>query len=199
MTPSDTHSPATAKVNAAEPREREARAREVLHALANLIERPPLDDVVLKQDVALRAARAIRVILGERSGEVDAAGEGSSSEGWRQINSAPKDGSRVLLWLGAPWSKVECARWYAPWGNWQVGVLPADPAREEMHGVGSAVPTHWRPLPPAPVADGAAGAPSLVEAADWLETNGFKDAASALTRHVRAALSAHREPAKGGE
>jgi len=71
-------------------------------------------------------------------------------EGWQPIETAPKDGREVLLWLGSPWSKVEKARWYAPWNNWQTGVIPSDPAREELHGIGSAAPTHWQPLPTPP-------------------------------------------------
>jgi hypothetical protein len=78
--------------------------------------------------------------------------ERSEGDGWQDIASAPKDGTRMLLWLSAPWSKVECARWYEPWHNWQVGCLPADPGREEITGIGSAVPTHWRPLPAPPLA-----------------------------------------------
>lgn len=73
-----------------------------------------------------------------------------SGDGWQGIETAQKDGTEVLLWLGAPWSKVEKARWYEPWRNWQCGTIPADPIREEMHGIGSAVPTHWRPLPAPP-------------------------------------------------
>lgn len=61
-----------------------------------------------------------------------------------------KDGRPVLLWLGEPWSKWEKARWYEPWSNWQCGIIPADPVREDYHGIGSAVPTHYRELPPAP-------------------------------------------------
>lgn len=76
-----------------------------------------------------------------------------AGDGWQPIETAQsvKDGREVLLWLGAPWSKIEKARWYAPWNNWQTGTIPADPAREdELYGIGSAVPTHWRPLPAPP-------------------------------------------------
>lgn len=69
---------------------------------------------------------------------------------WLPIEGAPKDGTEVLLFLGKPWSKVEKARWYAPWGNWQAGVIPADPVREECGGIGSAIPTHYMPLPAPP-------------------------------------------------
>jgi hypothetical protein len=69
---------------------------------------------------------------------------------WKPIETAPKDGREVLLFLGAPWLKAEKARWYEPWQNWQCGVIPDDPAREELHGIGSSVPTHWMPMPAAP-------------------------------------------------
>ncbi|HVM91364.1 MAG TPA: DUF551 domain-containing protein [Terriglobales bacterium] len=69
---------------------------------------------------------------------------------WKPISTAPKDGSEVLLYIGAPWSKIEKARWYAPWSNWQCGVIPSDPVREEYFGIGSSVPTHWMPLPSPP-------------------------------------------------
>lgn len=69
---------------------------------------------------------------------------------WLPIETAPKDGTEVLLWLGAPWLRVEKARWYVPWSNWQAGIIPSDPAREKMHGIGSAVPLYWRPLPDPP-------------------------------------------------
>lgn len=40
------------------------RARQELSALASLILRPPLDDVLIEQDVALRSAAAIRTVCG---------------------------------------------------------------------------------------------------------------------------------------
>ncbi len=69
---------------------------------------------------------------------------------WQPIETAPKDGRHMLIYLGAPWSQIEKARWYEPWGNWHVGVIPQDPVREEYHGIGSAIPTHWMPLPEPP-------------------------------------------------
>jgi hypothetical protein len=69
---------------------------------------------------------------------------------WKDIGSAPRDGTEILLWLGEPWSTIEKARWYKPWGNWQCGIIPSDPAREEYHGIGGLVPTLWQPLPEPP-------------------------------------------------
>ena len=77
--------------------------------------------------------------------------QAASDAQWHDIKTAPKDGREVLLWLGSPWGRVEKARWYAPWSNWQCGAIPSDPAREECSGIGSAVPTHWRNLPNKPI------------------------------------------------
>jgi len=70
--------------------------------------------------------------------------------GWKPIKTAPKDGTRVLLWLGAPWSCIETAAWYVPWANWQTGRYFAHSESDECAGIGSSVPTHWQPLPAAP-------------------------------------------------
>lgn len=69
---------------------------------------------------------------------------------WQHIETAPKDGREVLLWLGQPWSKAEKARWYEPWANWICGTIPHDPAREEYYGIGSSLPSHWMPMPEGP-------------------------------------------------
>lgn len=71
---------------------------------------------------------------------------------WLPIESAPKDGTFVLLFVGGAFPVV-IARWYKPWENWHAGGLPIDPAREEYFGIGSAVPTHWQPLPVPPATD----------------------------------------------
>jgi hypothetical protein len=53
--------------------------------------------------------------------------------GWRPIESAPKDGTRVLLWDGR--------RQHVDWWN---------------HGWwNTSRPTHWQPLPPPPEPDHA--------------------------------------------
>ncbi len=69
--------------------------------------------------------------------------------GWRDIESAPRDGTRIMLWLREPWACVELALWYEPWGVWLTErYLPGE--TDEMGGIGADVPTHWMPLPPAP-------------------------------------------------
>ena len=70
---------------------------------------------------------------------------------WQPIETAPKDGTEILIYLGDPWNEVEKARWYSHWENWQVGNLPIDPARDEVCGIGSSIPTHWMNLPVPPV------------------------------------------------
>ncbi|WP_394659938.1 hypothetical protein [uncultured Novosphingobium sp.] len=69
--------------------------------------------------------------------------------GWRDIESAPRDGTRIMLWLREPWACVEVARWYESWGIWLTDrYFPNE--TDDMGGIGADVPTHWMPLPPAP-------------------------------------------------
>ena len=69
---------------------------------------------------------------------------------WLPIENAPKDGSEVLLWLPAPYNRMEKARWFDLWENWQLGDFPDD--SDEYCGIGSALPTHYMSIPadPAP-------------------------------------------------
>lgn len=69
--------------------------------------------------------------------------------GWKPIEAAPKDGSEVLLWLPAPYSRIAKARWFDLWENWQEGEFPSD--QDEYSGIGCQLPTHYMPLPAAPV------------------------------------------------
>lgn len=89
--------------------------------------------------------------------------------GWRDIESAPRDGSKILLakygWSNDAGDAVQgsdewkrrildqtrrkyglwwcvAGHWSARWNNWNDGVEPS----------GLAGPTHWMPLPPAPKA-----------------------------------------------
>ena len=59
--------------------------------------------------------------------------------GWRPISTAPKDGTRVLLFC-ADW-RESIAVYFSikDWSDW----LP-------VCGSSFPVPTHWQPLPPAP-------------------------------------------------
>lgn len=67
---------------------------------------------------------------------------------WQPIDSATKDGQEVLIFLRSPWSRIELAKWFVPWGTWITGGVPS--SDDEMYGIGSGVPTHWMPLPAPP-------------------------------------------------
>lgn len=71
-------------------------------------------------------------------------------EQWQPIETAPKDGSSILLYLPAPWDRVELAYWFAHWENWQSQGDKPDTVRDEYCGIGSELPTHWMPIPSAP-------------------------------------------------
>ena len=65
---------------------------------------------------------------------------------WRTIDSAPKDGSKILLWA---WGKVAIGEWdmqphhSQPRPYWTYDNRPVTTCRGHP-------PTHWRPLPPPP-------------------------------------------------
>lgn len=61
---------------------------------------------------------------------------------WRPIESAPKDGTPVLVgWNAGGWEPSKCHCEDGVWGHLthEMGFLPCDPQ-----------PTHWLPLPPPP-------------------------------------------------
>ena len=65
----------------------------------------------------------------------------SGSE-WRTIDSAPKDGTAIILYGAKGRYKVLVAKWDANWKAWQ-----SEP------GKWTAYPTHWMPLPAPPGSD----------------------------------------------
>jgi hypothetical protein len=67
---------------------------------------------------------------------------------WQPIITVPKDGRKVILWLGGPWSKWVAARWFDHWKVWIEGELPDKD--DERYGIGSRIPTHWIPGPESP-------------------------------------------------
>lgn len=69
---------------------------------------------------------------------------------WQPIETAPKDGTEVLLWLGFPFSRIEYAKWYQGWGLWIDAEDPEPEDSDEVRGTGELVPTHWMPLPEPP-------------------------------------------------
>jgi hypothetical protein len=73
------------------------------------------------------------------------------AHGWMPVETAPKDGSDILLWLPAPWDGVRLAGWCPRWECWIEGEV--DNFDNERYGIGSAVPSHWMPCPAAPKAE----------------------------------------------
>jgi len=67
-----------------------------------------------------------------------------SETAWQPIETAPKDGTFVLLWLGPHWETAEVLQWSEEENAWI----------DRHHGalIGSLVPTHWQPLPTPPTA-----------------------------------------------
>lgn len=109
-----------------------------------------VDQLTGKHDVQLSAYGKELPDMTRLYASALAAGNAAQAPEWQPIETAPKDGTEVLLYLDAPWSKIEKARWYEPWKNWQVGEIPEDPIRDEYCGIGSSIPTHWMPLPASP-------------------------------------------------
>ena len=89
-----------------------------------------------------------RGFAGFREKHFDAIGEllvapQEAAQGWRDIGTAPKDGSNVILWcvdLTGAGGHVATGSWHDPyggsWWDWNMEYT--------LH------PTHWQPLPPAP-------------------------------------------------
>jgi hypothetical protein len=93
-------------------------------------------------------ARQMRDLLAAAA-SLAALAQAPVAQGWQPIETAPKDGTEVLLWLQPPYNSIEKARWFDLWGNWQIGEFPED--SDEYCGIGSALPTHWMPIPTPPV------------------------------------------------
>ena len=81
-----------------------------------------------------KAEKALREVLDRRE-----------AEGWRDISSAPKDGTTVLVYV-PDFEKVTEA-WFCE----QTGLWPRDNAySDEGQPCNVGMPTHWRPLPAPP-------------------------------------------------
>lgn len=85
--------------------------------------------------------------------------------GWQPIKTAPRDGSRILIWKN-PWRYPVSAKWsedinapYDKWGEngWQdgayVGWLISDCEEDYWYTEWEEknAPTHWKPLPAPPI------------------------------------------------
>lgn len=71
-----------------------------------------------------------------------------AEDGWRPIETAPKDGTKIDLWCvsdGMIGTRVPYAHWCDRWCFWGDEAADSDFL---VHEYGE--PTHWRPLPPPP-------------------------------------------------
>lgn len=67
---------------------------------------------------------------------------------WRKIDSAPKDGTHVLLYFGPPAAGgFVIAAWRRPFEQSDVEAEWMDGARKVMAVPWVVAPTHWMPLP----------------------------------------------------
>lgn len=68
---------------------------------------------------------------------------------WHPIDTLPlayrDQPTRVLLWLGAPWSQAEVAEWCPRFETW-VEEQPEAGFDDEPYGIGQLIPTHWAPI-----------------------------------------------------
>ena len=68
---------------------------------------------------------------------------------WQPIETAPKDGTYIDLWVSGPYNKgcritdcwFECGQWWKDYGR--DGELKADQMKGDE-------PTHWMPIPDGP-------------------------------------------------
>jgi hypothetical protein len=73
----------------------------------------------------------------QTNGERHCADPQEGRSGWRPIDSAPRDGTRVMMW-GAGWDAPQTHTW---WNE-----ANAEIELRHWHDP----PTHWMPLPPPP-------------------------------------------------
>lgn len=75
--------------------------------------------------------------------------EGKAEPAWQTIETAPKDGTRVILaWGGKSINGfyLDNSHTATPWAGWRVESMVVQPPGK---------PTHWMPLPSPPSMDGA--------------------------------------------
>jgi len=105
----------------------------------------PYTDKDAKDGIGLNAAWNRRTLLSSSRGE----------QGWRTIDSAPKDGRKMLGLIGE--DEVGTIWWHrdAYEGEWWMDEADSEPE-----------PTHWMPMPPAP-GSAAPQPPSVSSEIDW--------------------------------
>jgi hypothetical protein len=76
-------------------------------------------------------------------------GEWDKETGWQPIETAPKDGTRVILWAPDYCDYAVGGEWCDRVGAWdaECGMMDDGPAMFEDECDG---PTHWRPFPAPP-------------------------------------------------
>jgi hypothetical protein len=65
--------------------------------------------------------------------------EAHERQGWQPIETAPKDGTRLLLFSRRPWDRPHVGYYCGPPHGWVTD-----------HGWCGPKPTHWQPLPEPP-------------------------------------------------
>jgi hypothetical protein len=89
------------------------------------------------------------VVLRERARAAVTAYFAEAGDGWMPIETAPKDGTRVLLMLRGPKPPEMIARWTQAWTSEDDD--PLEWINDEENAIyGTA--THWHPLPAPPAA-----------------------------------------------
>lgn len=111
--------------------------------------RPPQPDALpCYFDSLMAAERKIEQLLAEKAKQPDA-------PGWRDIATAPRDGTRILATGGGLDSEIEAVSYNASVGCWDTPLVVLDDRDDDSEGYNR--PTHWQPLPPPPSADSLGG------------------------------------------
>lgn len=66
------------------------------------------------------------------------------ADGWRSMETVPRDGRPLLLDLG---DAVVLAHWFKPWECYVTDPSQIDPAHDDYAGIGADRPRAWRPVP----------------------------------------------------
>lgn len=140
--------------------------RAALSPPGGVVQQPPADPV--RETIAVRfdilhayaatrgleyneLCRTVRDAIADGSRAALSAPQQPSIGGWQPIETAPKDGSRVLLYHSGfkhPFYKRDLkARWWVDWWDERAWYQTAPDAQ----------PTHWMPLPAAPNSESVAG------------------------------------------
>ena len=72
----------------------------------------------------------------------------ADGEGWRPIETAPKDGESILVACGGKYPSVDQAEWSTEWDD--DGMWHATGGKRKSGNSLGYVPTHWSPLPSPP-------------------------------------------------